>query len=196
MSTKSLYSENTDYSLPKEYTLSIFTENRIGLLNRITIIFTRRHVNIESITASESEVEGVYRYTIVIRCTREKAIKVVNQIEKLVEVLKAFMHEEQETVYQEIALYKISTANLKNDGELEKVVRDNHARILSVTPQYIVIEKTGHQNETQELYMILKKFHVLEFGRSGRVAVTKPMKELSQYLEEMEMINSEGINKY
>jgi acetolactate synthase-1/3 small subunit len=196
MSTKSLYSENTDYSLPKEYTLSIFTENRIGLLNRITIIFTRRHVNIESITASESEVEGVYRYTIVIRCTREKAIKVVNQIEKLVEVLKAFMHEEQETVYQEIALYKISTANLKNDGELEKVVRDNHARILSVTPQYIVIEKTGHQNETQGLYMILKKFHVLEFGRSGRVAVTKPMKELSQYLEEMEMINSEGINKY
>jgi len=113
MSTKSLYSENTDHSLPKEYTLSIFTENKIGLLNRITIIFTRRHVNIESITASESEVEGVYRYTIVIRCTREKAIKVVNQIEKLVEVLKAFMHEEHETVYQEIALYKIATSNLK-----------------------------------------------------------------------------------
>jgi acetolactate synthase-1/3 small subunit len=60
---------------------------------------------------------------------------------------------------------------------------------LSVTPEYIVIEKTGHQTETQGLYGILKKFHVLEFGRSGRVAVTKPMKELSQYLEEMEMLN-------
>lgn len=190
MSTKSLYSENSDHSLPKEFTLSIFTENKIGLLNRITIIFTRRHVNIESITASESEVEGVYRYTIVVKCTKDQAIKVINQIEKLVEVLKAFMHEEHETVYQEIALYKISTVNLGNDGELERVVRDNHARILTVAPEYLVVEKTGHQKETQELYNKLKKFHVLEFGRSGRVAVTKPMKELSHYLEELEMLNN------
>lgn len=183
---KSLYSENTDHTQPREYTLSVFTENKIGLLNRITIIFTRRHVNIESITASESEVEGVYRYTIVVRCTGDQAVKVVNQIEKLVEVLKAFMHEEQETVYQEIALYKVSNKALKNDGELEKVVRDNYARILTVAHDYLVIEKTGHQHETQELYNKLKPFHVLEFGRSGRVAVTKPMKELSHYLEELE----------
>jgi acetolactate synthase-1/3 small subunit len=188
--SKSLYSENQDHTLPKEYTLSIFTENKIGLLNRITIIFTRRHVNIESITASESEVEGVYRYTIVVKCTRDQAVKVVNQIEKLVEVLKAFMHEEQETVYQEIALYKVSTKELKNDGELEKLVRDNYARILTVAPEYLVIEKTGHQEETQELYNKLKSFHVLEFGRSGRVAVTKPMKELSHFLEELEAQNN------
>ena len=58
-----LYNDPTDFSVKKEYTLSLFSENHIGLLNRITVIFTRRKINIESINASESEVKGVYRYT-------------------------------------------------------------------------------------------------------------------------------------
>jgi acetolactate synthase I/III small subunit len=184
--SQSLYSENQNNSEQKEFTLSIFTENKIGLLNRITIIFTRRHLNIESITASECEIPGVFRYTIVLNATRDQVNKVVSQIEKLVEVLKAFVHEESEVVHQEIALYKISTKKLENDGALEKLVRDNYARVLSVAPEYIVIEKTGHKKETQELFLKLEKYHVLEFARSGRIAVTKPMKELTTYLQELE----------
>ncbi|HEY4799176.1 MAG TPA: acetolactate synthase small subunit [Bacteroidia bacterium] len=172
--------------MEKEFTLSIFTENKIGLLNRITIIFTRRHLNIESITASESEIKNVHRYTIVCRTTRERIEKVVKQIEKLVEVLRAFVHEEDDVVHQEIALYKVrnSTASLKMN--FEKIVRDNHARILDVTPEYIVIEKTGHKKETQDLFEKISPMGVLEFARSGRVAITKPMKELTTYLKEME----------
>jgi acetolactate synthase I/III small subunit len=170
------------------YTISIFTENKIGILNRITIIFTRRHLNIDSITASESEVKGVYRYTIVLTCTNEQVKKVVAQIEKLVDVLKAFVHEEHEVVHQEIALYKVRTSIMSN-GNLEKIVRENHARILTVEPDFLVIEKTGHLEETQYLFEQLHTFGVLEFARSGRVAVTKPMKELSTYLEELEAIN-------
>jgi acetolactate synthase I/III small subunit len=82
------------------YTLSVFTENVVGMLNRITIIFTRRHLNIVSITASESEVKDVYRYTIVVKTTPELVKKVIGQIEKLVEVLKAFVHEDSEIFHQ------------------------------------------------------------------------------------------------
>jgi acetolactate synthase I/III small subunit len=172
--------------MERVFTISAFTENRIGILNRITIIFTRRHLNIESITASESEVKGVYRYTIVVKTTLEQINKVVGQIEKLVEVLKAFVHEETEIVHQEIALYKIRTDNLVN-GEVEKVIRENYARILTVEPQFMVIEKTGHTEEVQLLFEKLKPFGILEYACSGRVAVTKPMKELSAYLKELDM---------
>lgn len=173
-------------NLEKTFTVSIFTENTIGMLNRITIIFTRRHLNIDSITASETEVKNVHRYTIVLRTTKEQIDKVLGQIEKLVEVLKAFTHEDKDVVHQEIALYKIKTSNLSN-ADVEQVIRENYAKVLSVDSQFIVIEKTGHKSETQALFNKLKPFGVLEFARSGRVAVTKPMKELSTYLKELEL---------
>lgn len=169
----------------KIYTISIFTENVVGMLNRISIIFTKRHLNIESITASESEVKGVYRYTIVIETTHAQVKKVIGQIEKLVEVLKAFEHEEHEIVQQEIALYKVKTEKL-NALDIERVIRENHARILTVDRDYIVIEQTGHKSETEILFERLKPFGILEFACSGRVAVTKPMKELTVYLQELE----------
>lgn len=172
-------------SLDRQFTVSIFTENTIGMLNRITIIFTRRHLNIDSITASETEIKNVHRYTIVLRTTREQIDKVIGQIEKLVDVLKAFVHEDDEVVHQEIALYKIKTTELKSSN-VEQVVRENSAKILTVDPDFIVIEKTGHKQETQVLFEKLKPFGILEFARSGRVAVTKPMKELSAYLKELE----------
>ena len=84
--------------MQKRYTLSVFTENHIGLLNRVTIIFTRRHINIESITASESEIKGVYRYTIVVICEHKQVKNLVKQLEKLVDVLKAFFYEDSHTI--------------------------------------------------------------------------------------------------
>ena len=164
------------------YTVSVFTENSIGMMNRVTIVFTRRHLNIDSITASESEVPGVFRYTIVLRTTRQQVDKVVGQLEKVIDVIKAFVHEENDIVHQEVALYKIRTETLTN---VEKVIREHHARVLTVDPQFMVIEKTGHVEETQLLFEKLRPYGVLEFARSGRVAVTKPMKELSTYLEEI-----------
>lgn len=170
--------------MEKTYTVSVFTENSIGMMNRITIIFTRRHLNIDSITASESEVKGVFRYTIVLRTSKEQVHKVIGQLEKLIDVLKAFAHEDSQIVHQEIALYKIRTEML-TDCDVEKVIREHHARILTVDPKFMVIEKTGHVEETQLLFEKLQPFGMLEFARSGRVAVTKPMKELSSFLEEL-----------
>ena len=170
--------------MEKTYTVSVFTENSIGMMNRITIIFTRRHMNIDSITASESEVKGVFRYTIVLRTTKEQVEKVIGQLEKVIDVLKAFVHEDAQIVHQEIALYKIRTDALTN-GDVEKVIREHHARILTVDREFMVIEKTGHVEETQLLFENLQPFGVLEFARSGRVAVTKPMKNLSIYLDEL-----------
>ena len=128
--------------MQRAYTISIFSENSVGLLNRITSIFTRRHVNIDSINSSESENPGIYRFTIVVHTSEEQIKKMVLQIEKQVEVLKAVYHIDEETVFQEIALYKISTQSVAEGNLVETLIRDNNARILSMEQDFMIIEKT------------------------------------------------------
>lgn len=172
--------------MKKRYTISIFTEDRVGLLNRVTIIFTRRKINIESIAASESELDKIHRYTIVITETEDTVKKIVLQLEKQVEIIKAFYHLDEEIVYQEIALYKVPTDVLAAGKEAEKIVRAHNARVLSVESEFTVIEKTGHKEETQALFEELKPFGMLEFVRSGRIAITKPMRTLTSIVQELE----------
>lgn len=170
--------------MEKVFNISVFTENKIGILNRITIIFTRRHLNIESITASESEIPGVYRYTIVVKTTQEQVIKVVAQIEKLIEVLKAFYHLDEQVVHQEIALYKLET-KVFSSIDSEKILRKHNARIIAIEPEFTILEKSGHPEELMALFNDLNVIGVLEFVKSGRVAISKPMKTLETYLNEL-----------
>ena len=86
------------------YTISIYTENNIGLLNRISAIFQRRHINIESINTSVSEIEGVSRFTILVNMTENQIQKILGQIEKQVEVIKAYYHTDDDTIYQEYGI--------------------------------------------------------------------------------------------
>ncbi|NOU17574.1 MAG: acetolactate synthase small subunit [Bacteroidales bacterium] len=169
--------------MKQEYIISAYSENHIGLLNRITIVFTRRKVNIESITASESAIKGIFKLTIVVNDEKEKVVNITKQIEKQVDILKAFYYTNEEMIFQEIALYKVPTKALMETDQLEKMIRQHNARILEITPEYTVIEKTGHKNETQELFNGLTEYGVLQFIRSGRVAITRsPIEKLSEFL--------------
>jgi acetolactate synthase I/III small subunit len=178
------------YIMKQEFTISLFTENHIGILGQITIILTRRQINIDSFTASESAVKDVYLLTIVVKTTSEMIQKVARQMEKLVDVLKVFVHASDQIIYQEIALFKVTTNGLMSGNIIDSIVRAHHARILEVSPEYIVIEKTGHKAEITELLSRLEPFGVLQFAKSGRVAITKQVKELNAYLKEMDEANS------
>lgn len=175
--------------MKQEFTISLFTEDHIGILGQITIILTRRQINIDSITASESAVKGVQLLTIVVRTTTEMIQKVARQMEKLVDVMKVFVHTSDQIIYQEIALFKVSTKGLMSGNVIDHIVRAHHARILEVSPEYIVLEKTGHKTEITELLTQLEPYGMLQFVRSGRVAITKQVKELNSYLKEMDEAN-------
>lgn len=175
--------------MKQEFTISLFTEDHIGILGQITIILTRRQINIDSITASESAVKGVQLLTIVVRTSNEMIQKVARQMEKLVDVMKVFVHTSDQIIYQEIALYKISTKALMSGNVIDHIVRAHNARILEVSPEYIVLEKTGHKTEITDLLAELEPYGVLQFARSGRVAITKQVKELNSYLKEMDEAN-------
>ncbi len=171
--------------MKREFIISVYTENHIGLLTRITVIFTRRKINIESLTVSESAIPGIFKFTIVINETREQVKKVVGQIEKQVDVLKAFFHTNEEMIYQEIALYKVPIEPIYESDTIESIVRNAGARILEITKEFVIIEKTGHKKDTQALFEKLNEFKVMQFIRSGRVALTRdPIERLSEFLKE------------
>jgi acetolactate synthase I/III small subunit len=171
----------------KLYTITVYTENHVGLLNQITIIFTRRQINIESLTVSRSAIQGIHKFTIAVESDEDMIIKVIKQIEKRIDVLKAYYYTDEEILYQEVALYKIPTDSLLDNSEIENLVRKYNARILEVNRNYAVIELTGHTEDTQGLFDELAKFRVLQFVRSGRIAITKSTVErLSDFLAELE----------
>ena len=145
--------------MKKKYTISVFTEDKVGLLNKVAIIFTRRKINIESITASESEVKNVHRYTILITETEETVKKVVLQLEKQVEIIRALFHVDDDIVYQEIALYKVPTYTLINSKSSEEIIRSHYSRIIYIDSNFTIIEKTGCKKEIQALFKDLKPWY-------------------------------------
>ncbi|MDR1683761.1 MAG: acetolactate synthase small subunit [Candidatus Symbiothrix sp.] len=172
----------------KLYTVTIFSENTVGLLNQVTVIFTRRGLNIETLSVSPSAIEGIHKFTITTFTDRNMIVKVVKQIDKRVDIVKAYFNTDEDLIFQEIALYKLSTSQLLSLGSIEDIIRRYNARILDMTETWTVLEKTGHHDETQALFKELsEKIGVLQFIRSGRVAITKSKVErLSDMLAAME----------
>lgn len=168
------------------YTISIYTENNIGSLNRISAIFQRRHINIESLSASESEIENVFRWTIVVQISEERVKKIIGQIERQVEVIKAYYHTDKETIFTESAMFKIKSELLFEDRQIQNIIKENNAIIVTVNRDFFVLEKSGRRSEIELLYRELHPFGIMQFVRSGRIAVTKTEMPISTLLEQLE----------
>lgn len=165
------------------YTVSIYTENNIGLLNRISAIFQRRHINIESINSSKSEIKSVSRITILVKVTEVQIKKIIGQIEKQVEVIKAYYHLDEQTIYQESCLFKLSSDLLIDNDEIQSIINDSKTRIININKEFFVLEKSGKKEEIEELYHLLEKHGIMQFVRAGRIAVTKNKMDISSIIE-------------
>jgi acetolactate synthase I/III small subunit len=170
----------------QEFTITVYTENQIGLLNRIAIIFSRRKINIESLNTSPSEVDSVHRFTIVINEVEDVVRKLCRQIEKQVEVLKAYYNTTDEIIWQEMALYKVSTDEIAEKVKVERLLRQYGARAVVIRHDYTVFETTGHREETDALIKVLEPYGLIEFVRSARVAIIKNSKGFHEKLKEFE----------
>jgi acetolactate synthase I/III small subunit len=170
----------------KEFTITVYTENQVGLLNRIAIIFSKRKINIVSLNTSPTEVDSVHRFTIVINETEEVVRKLCSQIEKQVDVLKAYFNTEEEIVWQELALYKVSTDAIAEKVKVERLLRAYGARAVVIRKDYTVFETTGHREETDKLVEVLSPYGLIEFVRSARVAIIKASEGFHERLKEFE----------
>lgn len=169
--------------LKQELTVTIYTENIIGLLNRVITMFSRRRINIESLNVAASEVEGIHRFTIVVFNTEDVMKKLCLQIEKQVEVFKCFYHTNKEIVWQEQALYKVANG-AANCAEFEKLLLENGGRRLNGTNNnYIIFETTGTAEATIALAKELEPLGLAEFVKGGRIAVAKAGNAFHQKLK-------------
>ena len=167
------------------YTIIVHSENIAGLLNQVTAVFTRRQINIESLNVSASSIKGVHKYTITVWTDEETIEKVVKQIEKKIDVLQANYFVDEEIYQHEIALYKLSTPEFQSNPLASKVIRRHSARIVEVNPVYSIVEKNGMSEDITSLYEELRGLDcVLQFVRSGRVAITKSnFERVNEYLD-------------
>ena len=165
------------------YTVSIYTENNIGLLNRISAIFQRRHINIESLNTSPSEIEGVSKFTVVVNMTEVNIKKILGQIEKQVEVIKAYYHNLDDIIYQISGLFKIKSQLLFEERQIQNIIKDSNSRIVTVNKDFFVLEKSGKKEEIVELYNQLSVFGIMQYTRSGLIAVTKEEMKISELLK-------------
>ena len=180
----------------QEFTITVYTENHIGLLNRIAIIFSRRKINIESLNTSPSEVDGIHRFTIVIDELEEVVRKLVRQIEKQVEVLKAYYNTNDEIVWQELALYKVSTDEIAEKVKVERLLREYGARAVVIREDYTIFETSGHREETNRLISVLEPHGLIEFVRSARVAIIKASRGFHEKIKEFEATEpSDEVNE-
>lgn len=166
----------------EKYTISIYSENNLGLLNRIATIFLKRHINIESLTVSGSEIENVSRFIIVVDISEERMKKIIGQIEKQVEVIKAYYHTNEECIFLQSALFKIKSSLLFEERQIQNIIKQSNAQIVTVSPEFFVIEKSGRREEIDALYEELLSFGIMQFVRSGRISVTKEEMKISELL--------------
>lgn len=157
----------------QEYTITLYTENSIGILGRIAGIFTRRKINIESLSTSPSEIENVHRFTIVIEESEEVVRKLCMQIEKQIDVLKAYFNNNDELIWQEQALYKVPTNIIAEKAYVERLLRQYGANTVVIRNDYTVFETAGHREEIDNLTQELTKYGLIEFVRGARIAIIK-----------------------
>ncbi|TCK79535.1 acetolactate synthase small subunit [Albibacterium bauzanense] len=187
--------------LKKEFTLTIYTENKVGIIGRIAIQFSRKKINIESVTGSPSEVSGIFRFTLVINESEEVVRKVCRQLEKQVDILKAYYNTNEEIVWQEQALFKVPTSEIAERASVERLLRQYGARAVVIRNDYTIFETSGHSEEINGLTKALGKFGLIEFVRSGRIAIIKASEGFHKKLKEFEneevseMVENEFLDK-
>ena len=162
----------------KLYTLLVYSENIAGILNQITAVFTRRQVNIESLNVSASSIKDVHKYTITAWSDEDQIRKITKQIEKKIDVAKADFYTDEELFIHEVGLYKISTPVLLDNPEVSRTIRKADARMMEVNPTYSTVLLAGLTEDITSLYDKLNAFGcLLQYSRSGRIAVTRSIEE-------------------
>ncbi|HLT42305.1 MAG TPA: acetolactate synthase small subunit [Sphingobacteriaceae bacterium] len=186
----------------QEFTLTIYTENKVGIIGRIAIQFSRKKINIESISGSPSEAAGIFRFTIVINESEEVVRKVCRQLEKQVDILKAYFNKDEEIVWQEQALFKVETSKITEQASVERLLRRYGAKAVVIRNDYTVFETSGHSEEIDGLTEALGDYGLIEFVRSGRIAIIKASEGFHKKLKEFEseepvseMVDNEFLDK-
>ena len=154
------------------HVLSMLVENRPGLVTRVSGLFARRGFNIESMTAGQREVEGLYRMTLVVDVESQPLEQVTKQLNKLVEVVKIVELHAESSVLRQHLLVKVK-ADAGTRAQIAEVAELFRARVVDVSPDALVIEATGDPDKLAALLRVLEPYGVREIVQSGLIAIAR-----------------------
>lgn len=163
----------------QRYTLSVLSENSPGVLHRITAVFTRRSVNIESLTVSETERPGIARFTVVFLSDAEHVEQVLNPVRRMVEVIDAAVHADEELLFKEIAFIRAAFASQDELQLLKRRAEESEAQCVLLNGCSVVFEKTGTEDEINRFRSAFRTHRILAFIRSGRIAISRQADDLT-----------------
>ncbi len=157
----------------KKYLLAVLVDNKPGVLTHVSGLISRRAFNIESISAGYTEEPSVTRINIVVSVESENELdQVVNQLSKLIDVIKIVNLSKAPSIERELVMIKVR-ASKENRADLVSVVDIFRAQIVDVTSENIVIELTGGQNKIDAICEVLKDYEIVEIARTGAIALSR-----------------------
>lgn len=153
-------------------TMIAWLEDKPGVLNRVTGLFSRRNFNIESLSVGHSEQRGISRMTFVVRGTDRDVHQVNTQLDKLINVVGIEDVTEQPTVIREMALIKVhAPSNLR--GEILQLVDIYRASVVDVDMEALIVQIVGPEDRVESMIKLLDNFGILEMVRTGRLAMVR-----------------------
>ena len=157
----------------KKYNLAVLVDNKPGVLTHVSGLISRRAFNIESISAGYTEEASVTRINIEVSVEDDRELdQVVNQLGKLIDVVKIVNLGQVDSIVRELVLLKVR-ANKKNLADIRNVVDIFRGKIVDVSPENVVIELTGSQGKIDAICEMLEEFEIIEIARTGTIALSR-----------------------
>jgi acetolactate synthase-1/3 small subunit len=160
----------------RKHVLSILTENKPGVLSRISGLFARRGFNIDTLTVGPTDDPKVSRFTITVDGAMHPIDQVTKQLHKLINVLKIRDLEPADTVARELALFKVS-ADGSQRGELMQITEIFRGKVVDVTKRSVIVEITGTTDKIAAFEDMVRPFGLIEMMRTGEIAISRGRSE-------------------
>ena len=150
--------------------ISILLENEAGALSRVAGLFSARGYNIESLTVAPTDDSTVSRITVVTEGSDEVILQIVNQLNKLVDVVKVLDLTADEHIEREVLLLKLHD-NGAAKAVIETLTNDYKGRVVSDSKDAIVVEITGVGEKLDRAIQLVPSEIVFELVRSGALGI-------------------------
>ncbi|MDY0989529.1 acetolactate synthase small subunit [Flavobacterium sp. CFBP9031] len=159
--------------MKNEFTLTIYSEDQIRLIPKLSSMFLRKQIQILSLNISICEIENMYRHTIVVNESLDTVINLAAQIEKIIEVFKCYYSSNDEIVSKQMVLFKMATEVFLTNANMESLLRENDLKVSEIEREYVILQTVGTDKEMEQLTEKLKRFGLIEFIKSSRIALMK-----------------------
>ena len=156
----------------QEQTISILVNNQPGVLSRVGGVFGRHGYNIKSLCVAETTNPEVSRITLTSESDPDFTEKIKKQLEKLVDVIAVSDLSGQAYIQRELMLIGV-TVKEGMHSELLRAIEMFGCKIVTMTPDYFILEITGLQDETAAVLKYFQSFGVEEINRTGAIVVQR-----------------------